>query len=205
MGLYAWLAKDDPASEQPHQPRHHCRLGLGLPSLRGLPGNRAQRGPAPHRGPGPLAQRQDRPAGCGLRRAHRHRLPAPGGLRRHRAEPRQDRRIRQGINDVFPHWFNAQFKQFNNDVQRLPFDQNCLVALCAPRPVLFSAAEGDQWANPAGQFQVLQAPTPFTVSSARMDWPPRNSRRSANWSTVVSASISAKASIPWGPMIGMSS
>ena len=61
------------------------------------------------------------------------------------------------INDRFPHWFNAQFKQFNDAPERLPFDQNCLVALCAPRPVLFSAAEGDQWANPAGQFQVLQA------------------------------------------------
>jgi dienelactone hydrolase len=63
----------------------------------------------------------------------------------------------KAINDQFPHWFNAQFKQFNDAPERLPFDQNCLVALCAPRPVLFSAAEGDQWANPAGQFQVLQA------------------------------------------------
>jgi hypothetical protein len=66
----------------------------------------------------------------------------------------------KAINDHFPHWFNAQFKQFNDAPQRLPFDQNCLVALCAPRPVLFSAAEGDQWANPAGQFQVLQAADP---------------------------------------------
>jgi len=66
----------------------------------------------------------------------------------------------KAINDRFPHWFNAQFKQFNDVPERLPFDQNCLVALCAPRPVLFSAAEGDQWANPAGQFQVLQAADP---------------------------------------------
>ena len=66
----------------------------------------------------------------------------------------------KAINDHFPHWFNAQFKQFNDAPERLPFDQNCLVALCAPRPVLFSAAEGDQWANPAGQFQVLQAADP---------------------------------------------
>ena len=66
----------------------------------------------------------------------------------------------KAINDRFPHWFNAQFKQFNDAPERLPFDQNCLVALCAPRPVLFSAAEGDQWANPAGQFQVLQAADP---------------------------------------------
>jgi hypothetical protein len=61
------------------------------------------------------------------------------------------------INDHFPHWFNAEFKQFNGAPERLPFDQNCLVALCAPRAVLFSAAEDDQWANPAGQFEVLQA------------------------------------------------
>ncbi len=66
----------------------------------------------------------------------------------------------KAINDRFPHWFNANFKQFNAEPERLPFDQNGLVALCAPRPVLFSAAEGDQWANPAGQFQVLQAADP---------------------------------------------
>lgn len=66
----------------------------------------------------------------------------------------------RAINDRFPHWFNARFKEFNTEPERLPFDQNCLVALCAPRPVLFSAAEDDQWANPAGQFQVLQAAAP---------------------------------------------
>ncbi|HZR18903.1 MAG TPA: acetylxylan esterase [Verrucomicrobiae bacterium] len=63
----------------------------------------------------------------------------------------------KAINEHFPHWFNAAFKQFNDAPERLPFDQNCLVALCAPRAVLFSAAQEDQWANPAGQFQVLQA------------------------------------------------
>ena len=44
--------------------------------------------------------------------------------------------------------------------ERLPFDQNCLAALCAPRPVLFSNAQEDQWANPSGQFEVLQAADP---------------------------------------------
>ena len=84
----------------------------------------------------------------------------------------------KAINDHFPHWFNAQFKQFNDAPERLPFDQNCLVALCAPRPVLFSAAEGDQWANPAGQFQVLQAADPVyrflgTEGLAAKEMPPR--------------------------------
>jgi hypothetical protein len=60
------------------------------------------------------------------------------------------------INDRFPHWFNQNFKQFNNDPTKLPFDQNGLVALCAPRPVLFSNAVEDTWANPNGQFEVLR-------------------------------------------------
>jgi hypothetical protein len=64
------------------------------------------------------------------------------------------------INDRFPHWFNANFKQFNNDPTRLPFDQHCLVALCAPRPVLFPNAKEDTWANPDGQFEVLRAADP---------------------------------------------
>jgi hypothetical protein len=66
----------------------------------------------------------------------------------------------KAINDRFPHWFGAGFKQFNQEPERLPFDQNCLVAICAPRPVFFSAAEEDQWANPAGQFEVLKAADP---------------------------------------------
>jgi dienelactone hydrolase len=66
----------------------------------------------------------------------------------------------KAINDRFPHWFNAEFKQFNDAPERLPFDQNCLVALCAPRSVLFSAAQEDQWANPAGQFDALKAADP---------------------------------------------
>ncbi len=64
------------------------------------------------------------------------------------------------INTSFPHWFNDTFKQFNDQVDRLPFDQHCLVALCAPRPVLFSNATEDEWANPSGQFDVLKAADP---------------------------------------------
>jgi hypothetical protein len=64
------------------------------------------------------------------------------------------------INDHFPHWFNAQFKTFNEQPDRLPFDQHCLIALCAPRPVLLPNALEDQWANPKGQFEMLQAANP---------------------------------------------
>jgi hypothetical protein len=64
------------------------------------------------------------------------------------------------ITDKFPHWFAANFTKFGDDPSRLPVDQNCLVALCAPRPVLFTAAADDLWANPSGQFEVLQAASP---------------------------------------------
>lgn len=64
------------------------------------------------------------------------------------------------INTSFPHWFNAEFKQFNDQPEKLPFDQHCLVALMAPRPVLLSNAQDDQWANPSGQFEMLQAAEP---------------------------------------------
>lgn len=60
------------------------------------------------------------------------------------------------INDKFPHWFNSRFKEFNTQPERLPFDQNCLVALCAPRPVLFTNGRADTWINPAGQLEVLR-------------------------------------------------
>jgi hypothetical protein len=64
------------------------------------------------------------------------------------------------INDRFPHWFTGAFKDFNEHPDRLPFDQNCLVALCVPRPVLYSNATEDVWANPDGQFDMLRSADP---------------------------------------------
>jgi hypothetical protein len=64
------------------------------------------------------------------------------------------------ITTAFPHWFCGNFSAFGGDTTKLPFDQNCLVAICAPRPVLMTNAEDDQWANPGGQFDVLQAAAP---------------------------------------------
>ena len=64
------------------------------------------------------------------------------------------------INDRFPHWFCDAFTAFNQDPTKLPFDQHALVALCAPRPVLFTNAVEDQWANPDGQFEMLRAAEP---------------------------------------------
>jgi hypothetical protein len=64
------------------------------------------------------------------------------------------------INSSFPHWFCGNFKAFNEEPARLPFDQHELIALCAPRPVLLSCATEDVWANPPGQFEMLRAADP---------------------------------------------
>jgi dienelactone hydrolase len=64
------------------------------------------------------------------------------------------------INTSFPHWFCALYQQFNEEPARLPFDQHELIALCAPRPVLISAAEEDKWANPAGMFEMEKLADP---------------------------------------------
>ncbi len=64
------------------------------------------------------------------------------------------------INDHFPHWFDENFKKFNRRAEYIPFDQHGLVALAAPRPVFFTNAVEDWWANPKGQFEVLRAADP---------------------------------------------
>ena len=64
------------------------------------------------------------------------------------------------INDRFPHWFCDEFKKFNEQVDKLPFDQHSLIALVAPRAVLLPNAVEDTWANPKGQFEMLQAVDP---------------------------------------------
>jgi hypothetical protein len=64
------------------------------------------------------------------------------------------------ITKAFPHWFCKNFSAFAEDVERLPFDQHCLIAMCAPRPVLLSNATEDLWANPSGQFAMLRAAAP---------------------------------------------
>ena len=95
-------------------------------------------------------------AGCGG--------TAPCKVSKELSEPQENGRsivetVRR-INTSFPHWFCGNFKAFNEEPERLPFDQNCLIALSAPRPVLLSCATEDRWANPPGQFAMLRAADP---------------------------------------------
>lgn len=57
------------------------------------------------------------------------------------------------IINSFPSWFDQEFKQFMDKEEDLPFDQHCLLASVAPRPLLLTYALDDRWSNPEGMVQ----------------------------------------------------
>jgi dienelactone hydrolase len=53
----------------------------------------------------------------------------------------------------FPTWFGPQLPGFAGRESALPFDQHCLLAAIAPRPLLLTYAADDRWSNPEGMVQ----------------------------------------------------
>ncbi len=57
------------------------------------------------------------------------------------------------IVNSFPSWFGPQMPRFIGQEEDLPFDQHCLLAAIAPRPLLLTYALDDRWSNPEGMVQ----------------------------------------------------
>ncbi len=56
------------------------------------------------------------------------------------------------LNTAFPYWFCRNFRQFNGRDASLPFDQNEVMALVAPRPLYIASAIDDRFSDPKGEF-----------------------------------------------------
>lgn len=74
------------------------------------------------------------------------------------------------INFVYPHWFDTMFKAFSDDEYRLPIDQHLLLGMVAPRPVLVTNGELDDWADPPGALRAVELARPiYTLLGASPD------------------------------------
>jgi hypothetical protein len=68
------------------------------------------------------------------------------------------RHLGQGAESIdvaerFPAWFGPELLAYRDRPRALPFDQHCLLAAIAPRPLLLTYAADDRWSNPEGMIQ----------------------------------------------------
>ena len=61
------------------------------------------------------------------------------------------------IINVFPSWFGKGLRPYLGREEKMPFDQHCLLATIAPRPLLLTYALDDRWSNPEGMVQCAWA------------------------------------------------
>jgi len=56
------------------------------------------------------------------------------------------------LNRKHPHWYCANYRQFDSREETMPFVQHMLLALAAPRLLYVASANEDLWADPRGEF-----------------------------------------------------
>jgi hypothetical protein len=56
------------------------------------------------------------------------------------------------LNNAFPHWFDANFRQYIGKEETLPVDGHMVLSLAAPRPAYVASAELDTSSDPKGEF-----------------------------------------------------
>jgi alpha-N-arabinofuranosidase len=56
------------------------------------------------------------------------------------------------LNTAFPHWFDANYRQYIGKEESMPMDGHFVLALAAPRPAYVASAELDKGSDPQGEF-----------------------------------------------------
>lgn len=74
-----------------------------------------------------------------------------------------DRGGKEGLTEMvrkYPNWFSDHLHQFWGQPDKLPFDENWLIALCAPRPFIALEGDHDQNVNQNGVYHSMLAAKP---------------------------------------------
>lgn len=64
------------------------------------------------------------------------------------------------ITGMFPFWFCENYRQYANNEDAMPFDQDWLLAAAAPRLLYVASAQDDLWAGPEHEFLACAAASP---------------------------------------------